>query len=95
MGDILRVSEVFFSRIYINCQSCQYRSAESKKERPTFIMKLLKMVNFVFIFIIAMVSWASLPFEEIVSILFITFVAMAAKYPAQRTLPQLRPGLWT
>ena len=91
MRDIFRVSEIFFSRI-CQLQCCQYRSTDSKKERPTFIVKFFKMVNLVLILVITMVSWASLPFEEIVSMVFITFVAMAAEYLAKRTLPQLQPA---
>ena len=51
-------------------------------------MELLKMVDLVLILVITVVAWASLPFEQIVSIVFRTFVAMAAEYLAKRTLPQ-------
>lgn len=92
--DVFRVREVFFSRIYWYSVLSVYRSIELKQERPTFVMKLLEMVNFVLILVIAMVSWPSLPFQVIVSIAFISFVlvARAAENLAKRTF-RLAP--WT
>ena len=54
--DVFRVREVFFSRIYWYSVLSVYRRIELKQERPTFVMKLLEMVNFVLILVIAMVS---------------------------------------
>ena len=95
--DVFRVREVFFSRIYWYSVLSVYRSIELKQERPTFVMKLFEMVNFVLILVIAMVSWPSLPFQVIVSMAFISFVlvASAAEYLAKRTKHHFRLAPWT
>lgn len=89
VSDIFRVREVFFSCIYRRSILSVYRNIDSKKERPTFIMKLFEMMDFVLIFVIAVVSWPSLPFHEIVSVGFVTVIAMAAVYLAKRTQHQI------
>ena len=51
------------------------------EERPTLIMELLEMVDFVLVLVVAMMSGSSLPFGTWISIAFIVIVVIAEEHP--------------
>lgn len=54
MGDILWVNQIFFSGICLSASLLGFLS------RPTLVVEFLKMVDFVFIFIVAVMTGSGL-----------------------------------